>query len=50
MAALSKKKPGADVESSREKTIVKTSIVGIVANVFLAGFKAMIGLMTNRSE
>ena len=34
-------------EVSREKTIVKTSIIGIVANVFLAGFKAVIGLMTN---
>ena len=35
------------VEVSREITIVKTSIIGIVANVFLAGFKAVIGLMTN---
>ena len=34
-------------EESREKTIVKTSIIGIIANVFLAGFKAVIGLMTN---
>ncbi len=34
-------------ESTREKTIVKTSVVGIIANVFLAGFKAVIGLMTN---
>ena len=32
---------------SREKTIVKTSIIGIIANVFLAAFKAVIGLMTN---
>ena len=32
---------------SREKTIIKTSIIGIIANVFLAGFKAVIGLMTN---
>lgn len=35
------------VEISREKTIVKTSIIGIVANVFLATFKAVIGLMAN---
>ena len=35
------------VEISREKTIVKTSIIGIVANVFLAAFKAVIGLMAN---
>ena len=34
-------------ETSREKTIIRTSIVGIIANVFLAGFKAVIGLMTN---
>ena len=35
------------VDVSREKTIVKTSIIGIIANVFLAGFKAVIGLMTH---
>ena len=35
------------VEDSREKKIVRTSIIGIVANVFLAAFKAVIGLMTN---
>ena len=34
-------------DSSREKRIVKTSIIGIAANVLLAGFKAVIGLMTN---
>lgn len=32
---------------SREKIIIRTSIIGIVANVFLAAFKAVIGLMTN---
>jgi len=31
----------------REKTIVRTSIIGIVANVFLAAFKAAIGLASN---
>ena len=35
------------MEASREKNIVKTSVIGIVANVFLAGFKAVIGLMTH---
>ena len=35
------------MEASREKTIVMTSVIGIVANVFLAGFKAVIGLMTH---
>lgn len=34
-------------ESSREKTIIRTSIVGIVANAFLAAFKAVIGIMTS---
>jgi cation diffusion facilitator family transporter len=34
-------------DTSREKTIVKTSIIGIIANVFLASFKAVIGLMTH---
>ncbi len=35
------------VEGDREKTIVRTSIIGIIANVFLASFKAVIGLMTH---
>ena len=34
-------------EVSREKTIIRTSIIGIIANVFLAGFKAAIGLLSN---
>ena len=34
-------------ESSREKTIVRTSIIGIIANVFLAAFKAAVGVLTN---
>ena len=33
--------------ASREKTIVKTSVIGIAANVLLAGFKAVVGLVTN---
>ena len=47
MASLSEIRGTEEKESSREKTIVKTSIIGIIANVFLAGFKAVIGLMTN---
>ncbi len=35
------------IGDSREKTIIRTSIIGIFANVFLAGFKAVVGLMTN---
>ncbi|MBQ1632460.1 MAG: cation transporter [Clostridia bacterium] len=33
--------------AKREKTIVKTSIVGILTNVLLVGFKAFVGLMSN---
>lgn len=29
----------------REKQITKTSIIGIIANIFLAGFKALVGLI-----
>ncbi len=32
---------------NREKIIIKTSIIGIVANIFLAAFKAVIGLLTH---
>lgn len=35
------------VDTSREKTIVRTSIIGIIANVLLAAFKAVVGLMSN---
>ena len=47
MATLSEVRETGENEFSREKTIIKTSIIGIIANVFLAGFKAVIGLMTN---
>ena len=33
--------------NNREKAIVKTSIIGILANVLLATFKAIIGLLSN---
>ena len=32
---------------NREKTIVRTSIIGIIANVLLAAFKAAVGLISN---
>ena len=32
---------------SRDKTIIRTSIIGIVANVFLAAFKAIIGTISH---
>ena len=34
-------------EVTREKTIIRTSIIGIIANVLLAAFKAAVGLMAN---
>ena len=33
--------------AQREKAIVKTSIIGIVTNVLLVGFKAFVGLVSN---
>ena len=47
MNSLSELEAKTGKETSREKTIVRTSIIGIIANVFLAAFKAVIGLMTN---
>ena len=35
------------IRSERDKIIIRTSIIGIVANIFLAGFKAVIGLTAN---
>lgn len=35
------------LESNREKTIVRTSVIGIVVNVFLVLFKAFVGLASN---
>ena len=32
---------------NREKTIVRTSVIGILANIFLAAFKAAVGLLSN---
>ena len=32
---------------NREKIIIRTSIVGIAANIFLSAFKAFVGLITN---
>ena len=34
-------------EAARERTIIRTSVTGIVANVFLAAFKAVIGPMSH---
>ncbi len=36
-----------DSTVSREKIIVRTSVIGIIANVFLAAFKAVVGLLSS---
>ena len=36
-----------EMSASREKAIVKTSIVGIVTNLFLVAFKAFVGFVSN---
>ena len=36
-----------NTEQSRDKVIIRTSIIGILANVFLAVFKAFVGLTSN---
>ena len=35
------------MKNDREKIIVQTSIIGILANLFLAGFKAGVGILSN---
>ena len=36
-----------NTQTNRDKTIIRTSIIGILANVFLAAFKAFVGLASN---
>ena len=33
--------------ASRDKTIIRTSVIGILANIFLAAFKAVVGMTAN---
>ena len=35
------------MNNSREKTIIRTSVISIIANIVLAGFKAFVGLLSN---
>ena len=37
----------AELAVQREKAIVKTSVIGIITNVFLAAFKAAVGIIAN---
>ena len=32
---------------NRDAVIIRTSIIGIIANIFLAGFKAAVGILSN---
>ena len=34
-------------QTERDRTIIRTSIIGILANAFLAAFKAVVGLAAN---
>ena len=38
-------KPLEVLEADREKRIVRTSVIGIVTNLLLAGFKAAVGII-----
>ena len=35
------------IKENRDRVIIKTSILGIAANLFLSGIKAIFGLMSN---
>lgn len=37
----------AALQQDRSRVIVRTSVIGIIANLFLAGFKAAVGLISN---
>ena len=39
--------PISDIQTNRDQVIVRTSIIGIAANILLAGFKAAVGLISN---
>ncbi len=36
-----------ELQTNRDQVIVQTSMIGIIANVFLAGFKAFVGVISN---
>ncbi len=45
---MSHKTSGIDeLQENRDRVIVRTSMIGIAANLFLAGFKAIVGWVTN---
>lgn len=44
---MEKKTTPVTSEQNRDKVIIRTSIIGILTNVLLAGFKAVIGIISN---
>ena len=36
-----------EMQANRDAVIIRTSVIGIIANLFLAGFKAVVGLLSN---
>ena len=44
---MEKKTTPVTSEQNRDKVIIRTSIIGILTNVLLAGFKAVIGMISN---
>ena len=36
-----------EMQSNRDQVIIRTSVIGIIANVFLAAFKAVVGLVSH---
>ena len=38
---------GVNMKNNREKIVIKTSIISILANALLAGFKAFVGMLSN---
>lgn len=47
MAEKEKKADITEAAAERNKVIIKTSIIGILANLFLVAFKAVVGLLSN---
>ena len=36
-----------NMKNNREKTVIRTSVISIIGNIILAGFKAAVGLIAN---
>ena len=47
MSETLQERPAEDPRQEREKTIIRTSLIGILTNVLLAAFKAMAGILSH---